>query len=240
MNIPQHVAVIMDGNGRWATRKFLPRVVGHSKGIEAARNLVLTCLKYKIKNLSLFAFSTENWTRPKIEVKALMNLFLKLLTEEINNLHKDQIKLTVIGEFNKLPIELIKSINSAMQLTANNNSLNLNIAINYGGRWDLVEAIKKIAQKIQTTDITIKDIDEMYVAKHLSLSHLPDPDLFIRTSGEQRLSNFFLWQSAYTELFFTNILWPDFNEEHFKQALDFYNSRIRKFGSIKEKGSCNA
>lgn len=232
MNIPKHVAVIMDGNGRWATKKFLPRIVGHSKGVEAARNLVTICLKYNIKNLSLFAFSTENWNRPEFEIKALMHLFNKLLQEEINNLHNNQIKLTVIGDISKLPEELINSITYATNITVNNDRLNLNIAINYGGKWDLVEAIKKIGQEIKTGNIAIEDIKEQYVAKYLSLSNLPDPDLFIRTSGEQRLSNFFLWQTAYTELYFTDTLWPDFGDNDFKQALDFFNSRIRKFGSV--------
>lgn len=234
MTKPKHIAVIMDGNGRWATKRFLPRIAGHSKGVDAARNLVKMCVNHKIEILSLFAFSSENWNRPQSEIAVIMNLCLKLLTEEINDLHKHQIKLQVIGNIDPLSLELKNAIKAATNLTANNNGLILNIAINYGGRWDLVQAMQKIATKIQKSNFKFEDLDEDYISAHLSLGGLPDPDLFIRTSGEQRISNFFLWQSAYTELFFTDTLWPDFSALDFKKALDFYSSRTRRFGKVLE------
>ncbi len=232
---PRHIAVIMDGNGRWAKRRFLPRIAGYPKGVDAARNLVQMCVDHKIEILSLFAFSSENWHRPPQEITTLMNLCLKLLTEEINDLHKHQIKLQVIGDIVPLSLELKNAISFATNLTANNNGLKLNIAINYGGRWDLMQAMQQVATKIQTSNLKVTDIDEQLISSHLSLGDLPDPDLFIRTSGEQRISNFFLWQSAYSELFFTDTLWPDFAAADFKKALDFFNSRARKFGGILEK-----
>ncbi len=232
---PKHIAVIMDGNGRWAKKRFLPRIAGYPKGVDAARNIVRMCIEHKIKALSLFAFSSENWHRPPSEITVLMNLLLKLLIEEVDDLHKNQIKLKIIGDIDILSLELQTAINAAVNLTSNNYGLQLNIAINYGGRWDLAQAIRKIASKIKQSDCKLDDINENFISSHLSLGDLPDPDLFIRTSGEQRISNFFLWQTAYTELFFTDTLWPDFSAIDFKQALDFYSSRTRRFGGVLEK-----
>lgn len=229
---PKHIAIIMDGNGRWAKKRFLPRIAGYPKGVESAKAIVKMCIEHNIKVLSLFAFSSENWARPRAEVDFLMSLLLKLLQEEVDELHENQIKLQIIGNIKNLPIKLQQAINTAMKLTCNNIGLQLNIAINYGGRWDLVQAIQSIAKKIKETDYQIENINEDFVSSHLSLSATSDPDLFIRTSGEQRLSNFFLWQAAYTELFFTNTLWPDFTTVDFKQALDFYSSRKRKYGAL--------
>ena len=231
---PKHIAVIMDGNGRWARKKFLPRVAGYPKGVDAARNVVKMCIDNQIEILSLFAFSSENWHRPQSEITVLMNLLLKLLQEEVNDLHKNQIKLQIIGNISDLSVEMQQAINTAVNLTCNNGGLKLNIAINYGGRWDLVQAMRQIATKISQADCKITDINENLISSHLSLNLLPDPDLFIRTSGEQRISNFFLWQTAYTELFFTDTLWPDFSSVDFQKALDFYNSRVRRFGSVLE------
>lgn len=232
--MPKHIAVIMDGNGRWATNRFLPRIAGHSKGVDAARNLVKMCVDNKIEILSLFAFSSENWHRPQSEITVIMNLCFKLLSEEIQELHQHRIKLQVIGNLNSLSLELRHAINAATKLTASNNGLKLNVAINYGGRWDLLQAMQKVAKKIQKDNLQLEDIDENCISSHLSLSDMADPDLFIRTSGEQRISNFFLWQLAYTELFFTDTLWPDFSAIDFKKALDFYSSRTRKFGKVLE------
>ena len=229
---PKHIAVILDGNGRWALNRSLPRVMGHQKGVDAARNLVKLCIDYQIEILSLFAFSSENWRRPKQEVSMLMNLCLKLLTEEIKELHENQVKLQIIGDIMPLSLTLKEAINNATSLTANNNGLILNIAINYGGKWDIVNAMRQIAKEIQNSNLSIEDLNEQLVSSHLSLAELPDPDLFIRTSGEHRISNFFLWQSAYTELFFTDTLWPDFSIKEFQQALQFFNSRTRRFGGL--------
>lgn len=231
---PKHIAIIMDGNGRWARKRFLPRAAGYPKGVDAARNVVKMCIDNQIEILSLFAFSSENWHRPQSEVALLMNLLLKLLQEEANDLHKNQIKLQIIGNISTLSVEMQQAINAAINLTCNNEGLKLNIAINYGGRWDLVQAMQQIATKISQADCKITDINENFISSHLSLNLLPDPDLFIRTSGEQRISNFFLWQTAYTELFFTDTLWPDFSSVDFKKALDFYSSRVRRFGSVLE------
>ncbi len=232
MSKPRHIAVILDGNGRWALNRSLPRVMGHQKGVEAARNLVKMSIDYQIEILSLFAFSSDNWRRPKQEISMLMNLCLKLLTEEIKDLHNNQVKLQIIGDTLPLSLALKEAISNATSLTANNNGLILNIAINYGGKWDIVNAIRQIAKKIQNSNLNIEDLNEKLVSSYLSLAQLPDPDLLIRTSGEHRISNFFLWQSAYTELFFTDTLWPDFSIKEFQQALNFFNSRTRKFGGL--------
>lgn len=232
MNKPQHIAVIIDGNGRWALNRALPRVAGHQKGVDAARNLVKLSINYGIEILSLFVFSSENWRRPKQEVSMLLNLCLKLLTEEINDLHNNNIKLQIIGDTVPLPLALREAINKATLLTANNCGLKLNIAINYGGRWDIVNAMRNIAHSIKNTNLQPENINEQLISSYLSLADLPDPDLLIRTSGECRISNFFLWQSAYTELFFTEVLWPDFSEKEFQQALNCFHARTRRFGGL--------
>lgn len=232
MNKPKHIAVIIDGNGRWALNRALPRVMGHQKGVDAARNLVQLSIDHGIEILSLFVFSSENWRRPKQEVSMLMNLCLKLLTEEINELHNNNISLQIIGDTVPLPVSLREAIDKATLLTAGNQGLKLNIAINYGGRWDIVNAMRKIATDIKDANLNPQDINEQLISSHLSLAKLSDPDLLIRTSGECRISNFFLWQSAYTELFFTEVLWPDFSAKEFQQALNFFHSRTRRFGGL--------
>lgn len=231
-NKPQHIAIVMDGNGRWASKKYLPRSMGHIKGLEVAKEVVKFCLDEQIPALSLFAFSTENWRRPLVEVNTLMDLLHKVFTEEVAEIHANQIKLQVIGDLTALPGQLQQLILDAMELTKENRKLQLNIAISYGGRWDLITAVKKIFTACNSGQLNIDDLNESVFAKYLSLGDVPDPDLLIRTSGEQRLSNFFLWQSAYTEFFFTEVLWPDFGIKDFKAALDFYAVTNRKFGKI--------
>lgn len=232
MSKPQHIAVIIDGNGRWALNRSLPRIAGHQKGVDAARNLVKLSINYGIEILSLFVFSSENWRRPKQEVSMLLKLCLKLLTEEINDLHSNNIKLQIIGDTVPLPLALREAIDKATLLTSNNRGLKLNIAINYGGRWDIVNAMRNIAHNIKNTGLQPENINEQLISSYLSLADLPDPDLLIRTSGECRISNFFLWQSAYTELFFTDVLWPDFSEKEFQQALNCFHLRTRRFGGL--------
>ena len=231
----RHIAVIMDGNGRWAKSRGLPRVAGHHKGVDAVRALVSSCIKHKIQVLTLFAFSSENWQRPKLEVKLLMNLFLKLLKEEINKLHENGIKLKIIGGRNRLDKMLQELINNAEDLTKDNTILQLNLAINYGGRADIVNACKVIADRVQIGLIRPEKIDENLFANYLSLSGISEPDLLIRTSGEKRISNFLLWDLAYTELYFTDILWPDFNEADLLKAINFYHTRDRRYGKLEIK-----
>jgi undecaprenyl diphosphate synthase len=231
-NHPKHIAVIIDGNGRWALNRALPRIMGHQKGVEAARNLVKMCIDYQVEILSLYVFSSENWRRPKDEVSMLMNLCLKLLTEEIISLHENNIKLQIIGDIVPLPLSLKEAIHNAKMLTEKNDGLKLNIAINYGGRWDIVNAMRQIANDVLNSKLKPEELNETLFSSYLSLQDLPDPDLMIRTSGECRISNFFLWQSAYTELFFTDVLWPDFSIKDFQQALNFFRSRTRKFGGL--------
>ena len=234
-NFPRHLAVIMDGNGRWAKRRLLPRIYGHRRGVEAARKLIQGCVTQKIQALTLFAFSSENWNRPKAEVKLLMSLLNGLLKDEIYELHSQNVRLRVIGDIGLLNDNLQASIYTAQALTEKNTGLQLNIAINYGGRWDIIQATRKIAHLVQEGKLDIENISEDAFSKYLSLHDIGDPELLIRTSGEQRLSNFLLWQSAYTEIFFTNTLWPDFAEQDLQQALEFYAHRQRRFGCIVEE-----
>lgn len=228
----RHIAVIMDGNGRWARQRGLPRVAGHNKGVDAVRDLVSNCIKHKIQVLTLFAFSSENWSRPKLEVKLLMNLFLKLLKEEVSKLHDNGIRLKIIGGKEELEPKLQQLITNAEKLTENNSTLQLNLAINYGGRADIVNACKIIADRAQIGLVKPDKIDESLVASYLSLADVPEPDLLIRTSGEKRISNFLLWHLAYSEMYFTDVLWPDFDEVELVSAIDFFNSRERRFGRV--------
>ncbi|MDR1057363.1 MAG: isoprenyl transferase [Coxiellaceae bacterium] len=231
MKLPQHIAIIMDGNGRWAKKRGLPRIAGHKAGVESVRAVVKTCLEKKIEVLTLFAFSTENWERPKEEVNYLMGtLFLKVLEEEVSKLHKNNVCFQVIGDIKRLNKNLQQKIRAAEKLTKNNSALKLVIAISYSGRWDITEATRQLCKKIAAGKIKTKDITTKEVAKHICLHNLPNPDLLIRTSGEQRISNFMLWHLAYTELYFTDVLWPDFREKALIDALDVYENRIRRFG----------
>ena len=229
--LPNHVAIIMDGNTRWAENKNLDKNDGHKEGVKKARLAVEFFLENKIKNLTLFAFSTENWGRQKKEVKALLKLFLEAINEQTPDLIKNKVKLNFIGDISRFDKVLINKIKSSQIKTSKYDSkMSLNIAISYGGRWDIEQALKSIVRDISKRKIKIKNIDESLITDYLSTSLIPDPDLIIRSAGEQRISNFFLWQAAYSEIYFLKKLWPDFNEEDFEKALDEYALRKRKFG----------
>jgi undecaprenyl diphosphate synthase len=228
--LPRHVAVIMDGNGRWAEQRQLPRVAGHRAGLESVRSIVKACSVQGIEVLTLFAFSSENWLRPSQEVSFLMDLFHSALTREAKKLHKNNVQLRIIGDCSRFSSELRACITQAEQLTANNTGLKLIIAANYGGKWDITQAVQHLLQKILQGKLSIEAINADVLHDHMSLSGLPEPDLFIRTSGERRISNFLIWDLAYTELYFTDTLWPDFNETAFATALSSYADRERRFG----------
>ena len=229
--LPNHVAIIMDGNTRWAENNNLNKNDGHKEGVKKARLAVEFFLENKIKNLTLFAFSTENWGREKKEVKALLKLFLEAINEQTPDLIKNKVKLNFIGEISRFDKALINKIKSSQTKTSKYVSkMSLNIAISYGGRWDIEQALKSIVKDILKRKIKVKNIDETLIANYLSTSSIPDPDLIIRSAGEQRISNFYLWQAAYSEIYFSKKLWPDFNERDFKKALDEYAQRKRKFG----------
>ena len=230
--IPKHIAVIMDGNGRWARKRFLPRVAGHKRGVETVRELVKHCVSLNVEYLTLFAFSSENWRRPREEVSFLMGLFMHSLKREVVKLHKNNIRLIMIGDRSRFDADLIAQIEAAEQLTANNSGLVLTIAANYGGRWDMLQAVNKMQL---TQPEYIGAYQEEHLTPYLSMSYAPEPDLFIRTGGESRISNFLLWQLAYTELYFTDTLWPDFNEEALNLAIKSYQKRERRFGRTSEQ-----
>ncbi len=228
---PNHVAIIMDGNTRWAENNNLDKNDGHKEGVKKARLAVEFFLENKIKNLTLFAFSTENWGRQRKEVKGLLKLFLEAINEQTPDLIKNKVKLNFIGDISRFDKVLINKIKSSQIKTSKYDSkMSLNIAISYGGRWDIEQALKSIAKDISKKKIKIKNIDESLITDYLSTSLIPDPDLIIRSAGEQRISNFFLWQAAYSEIYFLKKLWPDFNEGDFEKALDEYARRKRKFG----------
>ena len=227
-NLPKHIAVIMDGNGRWANKRFLPRSAGHAKGVDAAKLLIDLAQKYNISTLTLFAFSTENWGRPKNEVDSLFSLFNKSIKDEKNKIKLNDIRIKFIGDKATLPISLQKKIHAIESKCKGNKGMRLNIAISYGGRSEIVRAVKKF---IKTPSKNLL-INESSLSKHLDTYGMPDVDLLIRTGGEKRISNFLLWQLAYSELHFTETLWPDFNERSFMNALLFYQSRNRRYGSL--------
>lgn len=230
-SMPQHVAIVMDGNGRWAKARYLPRIVGHRSGAKAVRRAVEFCLDKNIEVLTLFALSVENFlNRPKKEVELLMHLFLENLKENIEELNTNQIKMKFIGDRSVFNQSLQESMQYAEALTLNNNRLTLIIAMNYSGRWDILQAVQNIAKQIHEKQTLPSLLDQKFFSKFISLHDLPEPDLLIRTSGEQRISNFLLWQLAYTELFFTDIYWPDFDSTIFQDAIEFYQSRKRRFG----------
>lgn len=228
--LPRHIAIIMDGNGRWAKKRFLPRHFGHQAGLEAVRRVVKLCAEKQIKVLTLFAFSSENWRRPEQEVSLLMQLFVGALKREVNKLHKNNVRLHVIGAREAFPAMLQQLIADAELTTQNNTGLNLVIAANYGGHWDIVEAAKKLAQQVERGQLRSDEITEELLSQQICLADLPEPDLFIRTGGEKRVSNFLLWQLAYAEMYFTDTLWPDFDQAIFNQALDSFSTRQRRFG----------
>ncbi len=230
--IPKHIAVIMDGNGRWARKRFLPRVAGHKRGVETVRDLVKYCVNLKVEYLTLFAFSSENWRRPSEEVSFLMGLFMDALKREVAKLHQNNIKLIMIGDRTRFDSALIAQIEESVQLTANNTGLTLTIAANYGGRWDILQAVNKMQLAYPHL---AGHYQESQLTPYLSMHYAPEPDLFIRTGGEKRISNFLLWQLAYTELYFTDTLWPDFNEASFNLAVESYQKRERRFGRTSEQ-----
>lgn len=234
-NLPQHIAIIMDGNGRWAKQRELERIAGHKEGGKTARKIIEACAKRSIPVLTLFAFGRENWERPKKEVNFLMELFLQSLERETSLLQENNIQLRFIGDVSVFDNSLQKQIRLSEIQTANNNGLTLIIAINYSGQWDILQATKKILKEMQENNLNISEITETYFEKKLSTAAFPLPDLFIRTSGEQRISNFLLWQLAYTELYFSRLLWPDFNEKELEKALAFYAARERRYGLTSEQ-----
>lgn len=231
--VPKSIAIIMDGNGRWAKKRFLPRTAGHKAGVETIRTVLKECERLNIKYLTLYAFSTENWKRPKLEVDTLMNLLTTYLRNELASLHENNVKLTAVGDLEQLPSTCTKELERAMDITKDNTGVNLNLALNYGGRNDIKNAVLDIVKDVQTGKIKIEDINEETISSHLSTKYVPDPDLVIRTSGEQRLSNFLLWEVAYAEFYFTDIHWPDFDEKELQKAIYAYQKRDRRFGSIK-------
>ncbi len=233
--LPKHIAVIMDGNGRWAKSQGLKRVLGHRRGTKAVRDTVEACAELGINTLTLYAFSTENWNRPKLEVKTLMELLVSSLKKELSLMQKNDIRLLAIGCLDKLPNSVRKELQEVIDKTANNTRMNLVLALSYGSREELTHSTKAICQAVQEGKINIDDIDEQCIQNHLYTHNLPDVDLLIRTSGEERISNFLLWQIAYAELYFTKILWPDFRREHLYDALVNYQSRERRFGKTSEQ-----
>ncbi len=230
--VPRHVAVIMDGNGRWAKKRFMPRVAGHKRGVETVRELVKYCAELNIEFLTLFAFSSENWRRPNEEVSFLMGLFLEALKREAVKLHQNNIKLIMIGDRSRFDAALIAQIEASEKLTSQNTGLVLTIAANYGGRWDILNAANQM--QLKHPELAGKYQEEDF-APYLSMAYAPEPDLFIRTGGENRISNFLMWQLAYTELYFTETLWPDFNKEAFNLAVQSYQKRERRFGRTSEQ-----
>jgi undecaprenyl diphosphate synthase len=233
--VPNHIAVIMDGNGRWAKKRGLLRVFGHEKGANAVKETIEAASTSGVKYLTLYAFSTENWNRPKIEVNKLMNLLVSSLKKEFKSLHENDIKLCAIGNLNSLPSKAFNELNEVIEKTKNNKKLVLTLALSYGSRNEIVETVKEIANKVKNNIISIENIDDSIINEHLYTRNLPDVDLLIRTSGEQRISNFLLWQLAYAELYFTDVLWPDFKKEDFFKAILNYQNRERRFGKTSEQ-----
>jgi undecaprenyl diphosphate synthase len=233
--LPKHVAIIMDGNGRWAKQQGLLRVIGHESGTKSVRDIVEASAEIGIKNLTLYAFSTENWKRPKLEVQTLMKLLVKSLKKEIKTLQDNNIKLSAIGNLNDLPKKAHRELLEVIEKTKDNKHMTLTLALSYGSREEIVNVIKELTNKVKNNIISIESIDESIINKHLYTQNLPDVDLLIRTSGEQRISNFLLWQIAYAELYFTDILWPDFKKKDLYDALINYQNRERRFGKTSEQ-----
>jgi undecaprenyl diphosphate synthase len=228
---PRHIAIIMDGNGRWAKRRLMPRVAGHRKGVEALRGVIRACAERGVSHLTVFAFSSENWRRPQEEVTLLMDLFMRALENEVARLHESDIRFRVIGDLSGFTERIQNLIRDAEALTRDNTRLTFTVAANYGGRWDIVQAVKKL----MAAGVAAEEVSEAVLTQHLSMAELPEPDLFIRTGGEQRISNFLLWQLAYTELYFTDALWPDFNAAALDEAIASYRKRERRFGRTSEQ-----
>ncbi len=233
--LPKHIAIIMDGNGRWAKSKGKPRVFGHKKGVNAVRKTIVAASKLGIKAMTLFAFSSENWRRPEEEVGLLMELFITVLSSEVKKLHKNNLQLRVIGDTSRFSERLQKKIVEAENLTASNTGMVINIAANYGGKWDITEAAKALALKARNGEIRVEDINEQLITEHLTMADLPEVDLLIRTSGECRISNFMLWQMAYAEMYFTPEFWPEFDEDSLVEAVTWFINRERRFGCTDEQ-----
>jgi undecaprenyl diphosphate synthase len=234
-NLPKHLAIIMDGNGRWAKQKGYLRALGHESGTKSVRKVVETCAKLGIENLTLYAFSTENWNRPKLEVKLLMNILINSLQDELKTLNDNNIRLNSIGNLSLLPKSAQKKLQEVIETTKNNTKMVLTLALSYGSREELINVVKNISNKVKNNIISIDSIDESIINQHLYTQDLPDVDLLIRTSGEHRISNFLLWQIAYAELYFTDILWPDFKEDDLYEAIISYQKRERRFGKTSEQ-----
>lgn len=230
--IPKHIAIIMDGNGRWAKKRLMPRIVGHKFGVEALRSIIKRCSSLGVSYLTIYAFSTENWNRPADEVSGLMDLLVNYLKGELQELNDNQVRICCIGNMEGLPEAPKRELVNAIEATKNNTGLTLNMALNYGGRMELVEGFKKIAKGIEAGIIKASDITEEMISDSLYTAGQLDPDLIIRTSGEIRVSNFLLWQLAYSEFYFTEVLWPDFNEKELDKAIEAYNQRQRRFGKV--------
>jgi undecaprenyl diphosphate synthase len=233
--VPRHIAVIMDGNGRWAAARALPRPAGHRMGVKAVKKIVENCAQRRVQVLTLFAFSSENWQRPKEEVSMLMSRFLQALDDEVADLHENGIRLTFVGNLQQLSPALRERMAAAVALTAGNSTMRLVIAIAYGGRWDIACGARRLAERCVAGELRADDIDEVLLGEQLSLAGLPDPDLLIRTGGEQRISNFLLWNLAYTELYFCDALWPDFDEQQLDAAIAHFGRRQRRFGLVPEQ-----
>ncbi|MEH2058483.1 MAG: isoprenyl transferase [Nostoc sp.] len=231
--IPQHIAVIMDGNGRWATSRGLPRIAGHRQGAKTLKELLRCCKDWGVKALTAYAFSTENWQRPVEEVDFLMHLFERLLHRELAQMHREGVRISFIGDLSALPKSLQTEMERSMTETLNNQAIHFTVAVNYGSRNEITKVCRQVAQLVQQGKLNAEQVNESLVEQHLYTADTPEPDLLIRTSGEMRLSNFLLWQMAYTEMYFTDILWPDFNREAFYQALLSYQRRDRRFGQVK-------
>ena len=234
-NIPNHIAIIMDGNGRWAKAKGLPRIAGHKEGINSVRDITRICGEIGVNYLTLYTFSTENWNRPKKEVNALMSLLLSTIKKEVRELHKNNVKFSTIGDLSFLPKNTENGLKEGMALTKNNTGLNLILALNYGSRQEIIDSVINIVSKVQSGDIDSSHIDETLFSSFLYTKNYPDPDLLIRTSGELRISNFLLWQCAYTEMYLTNTYWPSFREEELFKAIVDYQNRERRYGKISEQ-----
>lgn len=231
-HIPRHVAIIMDGNGRWAKKRHFPRVMGHKRGLETVREMVKSCIERGVEYLTLFAFSSENWRRPEEEVSFLMQLFVLALEKEVSKLHQNGVRLKIIGDLSRFEPRLVELVRSSEALTANNAKLTLTIAANYGGRWDIMQAVQAM---LKARPELAAGFDEADLQPYLSMPYAPEPDLFIRTGGEERVSNFLLWQLAYSELYFTDVLWPDFNAAELDRAIHSYQQRERRFGRTSEQ-----
>lgn len=233
--LPKHIAIIMDGNGRWAKAQGKPRVFGHKNGVSAVRKTISTAAKLGVQAITLFAFSSENWRRPEKEVGLLMELFIAALSTEVTKLHRNNLRLCVVGDLSRFSQRLQKKIAQAEEMTANNTGMVVNVAANYGGRWDITQAARQLAVQVESGELKAQDITEERIASHLMMSDLPDVDLLIRTSGERRISNFLLWQVAYAEMYFTPTYWPDFNEDSLIEAVSWFVDRERRFGCTGEQ-----